>query len=101
MIDRRMLFFGAAAAAGGRLVPPACAGPGCPSHLWVKIVFVNTGERFNKLYFSDGAYIMPAVHQFSWTCRDYRAGESKSIQPWLMDLVFVLHWKYNKYEIKI
>jgi uncharacterized protein YcbK (DUF882 family) len=101
MIDRRMLLFGAAAAAGGRLVPPACAGTGFPSHRWVKIVFVNTGERFNKLYFSDGAYIMPAVQQFSWTCRDYRAGEWKWIHPWLMDLVFVLHWKYNKDEIKI
>jgi hypothetical protein len=44
---------------------------------------------------------MPAVQQFSWTCRDYRAGEWKWIHPWLMDLVFVLHWKYNKDEIKI
>jgi uncharacterized protein YcbK (DUF882 family) len=64
-------------------------------------VFVNTGEHFNNLYYSDGGYIMPAVQQFSWTCRDWRAGEWKWIHPRLMDLVFVLHWKYNKDEIKI
>ena len=47
-----------------RLIPPAWADAGFPSRRWVKIVFVNTGERFNNLYFSDGAYIMPAVQQF-------------------------------------
>ena len=81
MIDRRMLLFGAAAAAGGRLVPPARADTGFPSHRWVKIVFVNTGERFNKLYFSDGAYIMPPVQQFSWTCRDYRTASGSGFTP--------------------
>jgi uncharacterized protein YcbK (DUF882 family) len=87
---------------GGLLVRrPALADTGFPSHRWVKIVFVHTGERFNNLYFSDGTYIMPAVQQFSWTRHDYRAGQWKWIHPWLMDLVFVLHWRYNKDEIKI
>jgi uncharacterized protein YcbK (DUF882 family) len=98
MIDRRRLLFGTAAVAGALVVPPALADTGFPSHRWVKIVFVNTGERFNNLYFSDGSYIVPAVQQFSWTCRDYRAGQWKWIHPWLMDLVFVLHWRYNKDE---
>src|SRR5215469_3293096 len=101
MIARRALLTGATFAAGGLAVRPAWADAGFPSHRWVKIVFVNTGERFNIFYYSDGAYIMPAVQQFSWTCRDYRAGEWKWIHPWLMDLVFVLHWRYNKDEIKI
>jgi uncharacterized protein YcbK (DUF882 family) len=101
MIGRRTLLFGTATAAGALLLSPALADTGFPSHRWVKIVFVNTGERFNNIYFSDGTYIMPAVQQFSWTCRDYRAGQWKWIHPWLMDLVFVLHWRYNKDEIKI
>src|ERR1700752_2456976 len=90
MIGRRTLLTGAALALGSAFIPPAWADAGFPSRRWVKIVFVNTGERFNNLYFSDGAYIMPAVQQFSWTCRDYRVGEWKWIHPWLMDLVFVL-----------
>src|SRR6266481_2544439 len=92
MISRRSLLRAAAFAAGAARLPPAWADAGFPSRRWVKIVFVHTGERFNNMYFSDGAYLMPAVQQFSWTCRDYRAGEWKWIHPWLLDLVFVLHW---------
>jgi uncharacterized protein YcbK (DUF882 family) len=44
---------------------------------------------------------MAAVRQFSWTCRDFRVNEWKWIHPWLMDLVFVLHWKYDKNVISI
>jgi len=101
MVHRRKLFVGAAAAVLAPLASPAWADTGFPSRRWVKIVFINTGERFNNLYFSDGAYIVPAVKEFSWTCRDHRANEWKWIHPWLMDLLFVLHWKYNKDEIKI
>jgi hypothetical protein len=68
MLDRRKLLFGSAAAVGALLAPPAWAKTGFPSHRWVKIVFVPTGERFNNLYFSDGAYIIPAIQLFSWTC---------------------------------
>lgn len=101
MINRRTLLGGTAFAAGAAYLPPAWADAGFPSSRWVKIVFVESGERFNNLYFSDGAYIMPAVRQFSWTCRDHRAEEWKWLHPWLMDLVFVLHWKYNRDEIRI
>jgi uncharacterized protein YcbK (DUF882 family) len=101
MIDRRTLLGGAAMIAEAARPTPGWASPGFPPRRWVKIVFVHTGERFNALYFSDDAYIMPAVQQFSWTCRDHLAGEWKWIHPWLMDLVFVLHWRYNKDEIKV
>lgn len=101
MIDRRKLLTGFAAVAGSLSTLPAWAQPGFPSQRWVKIVFSPTGERFNNLYFSGGTYILPAVKQFSWTCRDYRANEVKLIHPWLMDLIFVLHWKYGKDEIKV
>jgi uncharacterized protein YcbK (DUF882 family) len=81
MVHRRKLFVGAAAAVLAPLAPPAWADTGFPSRRWVKI--------------------FPAVKEFSWTCRDHRANEWKWIHPWLMDLLFVLHWKYNKDEIKI
>jgi len=116
MINRRELLLGSASAAGALLSvpawadtdPPACPWPpptwaknGFPSHRWVNIVFAHTGEHFKDRYFWDGAYSMDAVQRFSWTCRDFRANESKLIDPRLMDLLFVLHWRYCKDEIKI
>lgn len=117
MIGRRNVLIGAAAAAAGLLLrppagaatdpsscvwpPPAWARSGFPSHRWVNIVFVHTGEHFKDRYFWDGAYSMDAVQRFSWTCRDFRANKSKFIDPRLMDLLFVLHWRYCKDEIKI
>jgi hypothetical protein len=117
MIDRRKLLLAwAATAAGAFFAPraravtgsPSCPWPtpawtanGFPSHRWVNILFVHTGEHFKDRYFWDGAYSMDAVQRFSWTCRDFRANEAKLIDPRLMDLLFVLHWRYCKDEIKI
>jgi uncharacterized protein YcbK (DUF882 family) len=116
-IDRRRLLLGAIAASGLRSPPAwaaetnpaACTWPppdwvenkSFPSRRWVKIVFVHTGEHFNKLYMEDGSYIMPAVQQFSWTCRDFRANAWQWLNPYLMDFLFVLHWKYCRDEISI
>jgi uncharacterized protein YcbK (DUF882 family) len=100
MIGRRQLLVGSAGAALAALVPPAWAQT-FPSERWVNIVFTATGERFADRYFWDGVYSMAAVRAFSWTCRDYRASQWKWIHPWLMDLVFVLHWKYNKNLISV
>jgi len=59
------------------------------------------GETHTSRYFWDGVYSMDAAQRFSWTCRDFRANESKLIDPRLMDLLFVLHWRYCRDEIKI
>ena len=102
MIDRRGLLLGSCAvAATNPLTPPAWAQSGFPAHRWVNIVFSHTGERFRDRYFWDGVYSMAAVKQFSWVCRDFRANEWKWMNPWLMDLIFVLHWRYNRNEISI
>jgi uncharacterized protein YcbK (DUF882 family) len=100
-IGRRQLFVASAGAALASLAPPAWAQAGFPSERWVNIVFTPTGERYADRYFWDGVYSMAAVRQFSWTCRDFHVNEWKWIHPWLMDLVFVLHWKYNKNLISI
>jgi len=116
MIDRRTLLFGAAAAAVSAETPAMaaqtcaanCVWPppnwqkgGFPSRRWVKILFVHTNERFADLYVDNGVYSMDAVKRFSWAVRDFRANESKLLDPRLMDLLFVLHWKYCKDEIRI
>ena len=115
MIDRRTLLAGLAGTAalqavpvwaetgnpGSDWLPPKWREYGFPTRRWVKIHFVHTGERFKNIYCDSGVYIYDSVKQFSWICRDFRANEWKWIHPMLMDLLFVLHWKYNKDEIKI
>ena len=121
MLDRRRLLLGSAAVAAGAAVPvlaaadapsttpaPECVWPppawkqgGFPSRRWTNILFSNTGERFKNIYCEDGNYILPSVQQFSWVCRDFRANQWKLLDPRLMDLLFVLHWKYCRNEIRI
>ena len=118
MFDRRRLLLGSAAAAVSAALPFAetaaaeegekCVWPppswqkgGFPSRRWVNILFANTGERFKNFYCDDGNYIVPSVEQFSWVCRDFRANQWKMLDPRLMDLLFVLHWKYCRDQIKI
>jgi uncharacterized protein YcbK (DUF882 family) len=114
MIDRRNLMLGIAAgvalptaalAEAGNTTctwpPPGWRTNGFPSRRWVNIVFVHTNETFKDIYVEDGVYIKPSVEKFSQTCKDFRANEWKLLDPRLMDLLFVLHWKYCKDQIKI
>jgi uncharacterized protein YcbK (DUF882 family) len=118
MIDRRKLLVGGVATAALTPISPAsaqndgatsaCVWPppawknvGFPSHRWVNILFVHTSERFKDRYFWDGTYSMDAVKRFSWTVRDFRQNEFHWIDPRLMDLLFILHWRYCKDEIRI
>lgn len=104
IVSRRQLLFGgggaAAMAAVALSAPPAWA-DGLPGLRWVKIVFAHTKERYNGFYFGDGGYSVPAVQQFSWTCRDHRANKMEIMHPFLMDMLFLLHWRYLKDEIII
>jgi uncharacterized protein YcbK (DUF882 family) len=102
IVSRRQLLLGGAASAAGvaSLAPPAWSA-GFPGLRWVKIVFSHTGERCNEFYFGDGGYSAPAVQKFSWTCRDHRANKMQILHPFLMDILFLLHWRYMKDEIII
>jgi uncharacterized protein YcbK (DUF882 family) len=110
MIDRRRLVMGLAAAAA--LPPaPAAAAEGCvwpppqwvqggfPSRRWANLLYVNTGERFKTIYCDEGRYILSAIKEFSWVCRDFRVNEWTFLDPRLLDILFVLHWKYCQDEI--
>jgi uncharacterized protein YcbK (DUF882 family) len=116
MIDRRRLLIGAGAAGllsspGASFAEtgsPSCVWPppgwqqnGFPSRRWVNILFVHTNEKFKDIYVEDGVYSKPQVEKFSHVVRDFRADEWKLMDPRLMDLLFVLHWKYCKDEIRI
>ena len=81
--------------------PPAWKKGGFPSRCWVHVLNVQTGDRFKNIYCEDGNYILPSVQQFSWVCRDWRANEWKLLDARLLDLLFVLHWKYCRNEIRI
>jgi len=115
VIDRRQILLGAIAGTGlsslpawaednaGKCVwpPPNWEGKGFPTRRWVKIVFVHTNEKFEDLYMDDGKYIMPAVQKFSWVCRDFRENQWQWLNPYLLDFLLVLHWKYCKNTISI
>lgn len=101
MIDRRQLLFSSVAATVGMTSAPLWADTGFPQRRAVDVVFVPTGETYKGFYYWDGSYILPAVQQFSWVCRDYRSNQWKWLNPWLMDLLFVLHWKYDRGQIQV
>jgi uncharacterized protein YcbK (DUF882 family) len=114
VIDRRQLLFGLGASSAlltpawaeantpsSDWLPPNWRERGFPTRRWVSAVFVNTGEKFNNIYCENGLYIQPVVKEFSWICRDFRLNQWKYLHPMLMDLLFVLHWKYNRNQINI
>jgi uncharacterized protein YcbK (DUF882 family) len=113
LIDRRLLLRSGAGAVAAALPLPAVGGPsndwvppdwhryGFPSQRWVTALFVHTGERFKNIYCDNGNYVYPAIQLFSWTCRDFRLNQWKWLHPMLLDLLFILHWKYNRNEIQI
>jgi uncharacterized protein YcbK (DUF882 family) len=101
MIDRRQLLLGSAAASIALTAPPVWAMTGVPNTRAVHVVFEHTGEKYEGFYYQDGNYVMAEIQQFSWVCRDYRANQWKWMHPHLMDLIFILHWKYHTNVIHI
>jgi uncharacterized protein YcbK (DUF882 family) len=114
VVDRRKVLLGVGAAgvssvpAWGETVssatewiPPKWREFGFPSQRWVTAVFVHTGERFQTIYCDGGNYIGDSIKLFSWVCRDYRLNQWKVLHPMLLDLLFILHWKYHRNEISI
>ena len=100
-MDRRSFLWSATAAAVGLCAPPSWAMTGVPQTRAVNIIFSHTGEKYEGFYYHDGSYVMSEVQQFSWVCRDYRMNQWKWLHPHLMDLLFLLHWKYHQDAITI
>ena len=83
MISPCTLLFGTATAAGALVVPPALADTGFPSRRWVKIVFVNTGERFNNLYIDGRAAGLPSFRTGGLSHRSVARG---GVQPFVGEM---------------
>lgn len=101
MNRRRVLQGLAVSGLVGMPIFPGLAQQSIPPMRWAKTRFAATGEMFNDIYFQGNQYIRPAVEKFSVTVRDYRANKAVTMHPWLLDIIFVLHWRYQVDVIRI
>jgi uncharacterized protein YcbK (DUF882 family) len=59
---------------------------------------LHTGERFNSVYWEQGAYIPESLHRLNWLLRDHRTEEACRINPELIDVLAQLHQKLRTRE---
>jgi uncharacterized protein YcbK (DUF882 family) len=57
----------------------------------LSFVHTHTGEHLSTVYFENGAYSSAALHQVNVLLRDFRDGTVHSIDPKLLDRLFLLH----------
>ncbi len=102
MVTRRDMIGGFAAAVGAASLPtPAFAQTGLDQRRAVSVVFQPTGETFRGLYADNGQYLIDGILRFSKVVRDHRANKVKVMHPRLMDILFVLHWRYHVPQIVV
>ncbi len=56
---------------------------------YLDLYAVNTGERERIAYWIDGEYLKDALDRINYLLRDYRSGDVASIDPNLLDLVYI------------
>jgi len=114
---RSFLFFAAAAAtslilpAGDALaakpkakakrpvVAPSSPVPVRPSSTRaLKLQVVNTGERFDAVYWRDGSYLPEATRRLDTLLRDYKIGAVTHMDPKLYDQMWELHQRLGSSE---
>ena len=85
----RRRFLGWSLAAGcGLLIPGAkavVAANAAPREL--AFHHLHTGESLRAVYWADGRYLPDALDQIDSVLRDFRTGEVRSIDPFLLELV--------------
>lgn len=104
--SRRAILTGLGAAAAPAApvsaeIPPEWFKLGFPTRRWANIWFIPTGEQFKNIYCENNEYVYDAVKQISWTCRDPTANEWKWLYVGLLDLLFILHWRYNRDQVQV
>lgn len=102
---RRFLSFGLAAASALALptvfAAPRSAEAAVPAAGAVRrlnLHNVNTGERFNEVYWANGAYRQEALRKLDLLLRDHRAGAVQRFDPKLFDLLAQLHGRMESSE---
>lgn len=51
---------------------------------------VHTGESERVVYWADGTYLPEGLNKINWILRDFRTSETKSIDPRLMNILYLL-----------
>jgi len=110
---RGFMLFGAAAAASlivsaapaFAAKPKAVPAPPAPrptlrpgSTRALRLHVVNTGERWNGIYWRDGAYVPEATRRLDALLRDYRAGQTRAMDPKLYDQLWELQQRLDSSE---
>ena len=64
----------------------------------LRIQVVNTGERWEGVYWRDGAYVPEATRRLDALLRDFRAGKVAQMDPKLYDQLWELHQRLGSSE---
>jgi uncharacterized protein YcbK (DUF882 family) len=64
----------------------------------LRIQVVNTGERWEGVYWRDGAYVPEATRRLDALLRDFRAGKVAQMDPKLYDQLWELHTRLGSSE---
>jgi len=54
---------------------------------------VHTGESEKIVYWADGTYLPEGLNRINWILRDFRTSETKSIDPRLLNILYLLMMK--------
>ena len=64
----------------------------------LRLQVVNTGERWEGVYWRDGAYVPEATRRLDALLRDHRAGRVAQMDPKLFDQLWELHERLGSSE---
>jgi uncharacterized protein YcbK (DUF882 family) len=87
---RRLLSAGAGLLALPMLTLPRRARAIVPSTRSLSFLHTHTGERLSLVYASGDAYVPAALARLNWFLRDFRNGETRAIDPQLLDQLHTL-----------
>lgn len=85
-----------------RPAPRSAAGPAVGTRPGgtrsLRLQVVNTGERWEGVYWRDGAYVPEATRRLDALLRDHRAGKVAQMDPKLYDQLWELHTRLGSSE---
>lgn len=56
---------------------------------------VHTGEMISTVYWSGGKYLGSSLNEINWILRDFRTSEIKTIDPRLLNVLYLLNGKLD------
>jgi len=92
-LSRRNFLTSVAGVAMTLVVPNAIASAVSVRDRELSFYNTHTGEKLSATFWSDGKYLDDGIEEISWLLRDHRAGQSNSMDPKLLDLLYQLQAK--------